>query len=467
MRRRSIRAAIQVGVVALTVLAGCASDDRLQSSNAGKTTAFSPGSPDFDFEAVESIRDSTSGADLYVRIPWPSLVFVRDSGGFQAQYELRAKFLPEADSLPIAERTWERIVRSDGPVNSRSPGEQLDTHRVALPEGEYIAEAVVEDLQTGITAVRRQGITIFSSGDSCPRILRITLEHPVRSSVEPLLPLHIPEGIDSLRAVVTVRNPRNAAGGGLRLVLLRYLTDSLPSALPYHLSPTQGSLARLAVDFRRADTLLNRSVPFVDREEQRVVVSLAGLCPGYHEVVAECSVRACGTSRERLLRRLRGLAVVNELFPRVTTLRRMLEPLVYLATEKEYREIKGATTEEEMRAQFEKFWLHLGETPERSANLIKQYYTRVEEANLLYSAYKEGWKTDRGMIHVIFGPPSTIEKGNRQVIWSYPSGYAFLFGLLTLTRADEPFENWMLVRTAMYENAWAKEVDRWRRGQSF
>ncbi len=452
----------------LIILVGCGSDERLQSSNAGKTTAFAPGSPDFDFEAVETIREDTSGVDLYCRIPWSSLVFVRESGGFAARYELRARFFPESDTLGVRERSWERLIRSPVPVGGRSTQEQIIFHRVALPEGRYVAEVVLEDLQTGITAVRRQGISVFSPEDSCARILRITLEHSVRGSVEPFLPLHIPEGTDSLQAVVTLRNPRNAAGSGLKLLILRYATDSLPSSLPYYLTPTEWSVRRTAVDFRKADTLLCRTVPLEGGPEQRVHVFISTLGSGYHEIVAQCSTRACGGSLEAgSIDRSRGLAIVSEGFPRMTMLRQMLEPLAYLATASEYREIRAARTDSGMRAQFEKFWLRLGGTPERAANLIKQYYTRVEEANLYYSAYKEGWKTDRGMIYIIFGPPGTIDRGNRQVIWSYASGYAFLFELVMSMHPDEPFDNWALVRDASYEKAWTIEVDRWRRGQSY
>ncbi len=467
-RVRSLAAVLTAWMSALLLLSGCAGDERLQTSDAGKTTAFLPGTPNFDFEAVETVRGDTSGADLTFRIPWESLVFERDSAGYRAKYELRAKFTPEIDSIGVRERSWDGTFRSSVPVGNRSTQEQLVTRWVSLPQGKYVAEILMEDLLTGSTAVRRQGVTIFSAGDSCARILRITLEHRGRDSLEPFLPLHIPEATDSLQAVVTLRNPSHAAGNGLRLLVLRYPTDSLPSSLPYYLQPNQGSIRRTAVDFRKADTVVDRAVPFLASREQREIIPLGGLRPGYHEVVAQCLAAACGgTGQEQLIQRSRGLAIVDRTFPRMTMLNEMLGPLVYLATEKEYREITAAKTEEEKRKEFEKFWLHLGQTAERAANLIKQYYTRIEEANLFYSAYKEGWKTDRGMVYVIFGPPGQIGWGNRQEVWSYSSGYTFLFELVYPTRTDEPFENWMLSRDASYEGAWDREVDRWRRGQQF
>jgi GWxTD domain-containing protein len=353
-------------------------------------------------------------------------------------------------------------------VDRRSSDELLFMRRVGLAEGRYITEVVLEDLNSGTSSLRRQGITVFSGHDLCARILRITLMRDLHGVAEPFLPLHIPAGRDSLRALVTLRFPGNTVGDGLNLVLLRYPTDSLPATPPFFITPTAWALRRTQVDFRKADTVMRRSVPFTQEQQQRVSVPLANLRPGYYEVTARCSTRACGKLEgDQMQERSRGLVIVNPDFPRVVTWRELAEPLLYLATEKEYNEIMEPANEEEMRRRFEQFWLRLGETPDRAASLIREYYTRVEEANQEFSAYKEGWKTDRGMISVVFGAPTLVERGFRQQVWSYPAGYMFVFELVNPTRADEPVENWALVRDASYEIAWKKEVDRWHRGQAY
>ncbi len=458
---------MSANVLGLSLLAalcaGCVSDTRLQSSSAGKSASYSPGSPDFDFEAAESVRDGLPGVDLYCRIPWTSLVFVRDSTGYEARYELRARFLPDAESMSVVERSREGFVRKG---TEREDLEELLSMRVPLPEGKYVAEVTVEDRQSDATAVRRQGIAVFA--DSCARILRIVLVRDRGGRTEPFLPLHIPAGRDSLRAVITLTHPAQAIGESLEVRVLRYPTDSLSALPPYYLTPTAWSVRRTAVDFRKTDTVAFRIVPVEAGAEQAVSMPLVGLKPGFHDVVARCTTRACGSNNEvHILERSRGLVIVDRFFPYVRTRRGMVEPLQYLATEKEYREISEAPNEEELRKLFERFWLKLGETPERAANLIRQYYTRVEEANLQFSSYKEGWKTDRGMIHIIFGTPSMVEHRYRQEVWSFSTGYIFLFELVNPARFDEPVENWALVRDGYYEQAWVKEVDRWRRGQAF
>ena len=41
---------------------------------------------------------------------------------------------------------------------------------------------------------------------------------------------------------------------------------------------------------------------------------------------------------------------------------------------------------------------------------MEEYYSRVEYANKSYAGYMEGWRTDRGMVLIRFGPPQNIER---------------------------------------------------------
>jgi GWxTD domain-containing protein len=187
-----------------------------------------------------------------------------------------------------------------------------------------------------------------------------------------------------------------------------------------------------------------------------------------HELVVRCTTDVCPQHEEpeELVAR-RYLVVVDRDFPRVTRIGQLTETLLYLATQKEYHELMLPEGEEKTKEKFEKFWLRLGETPQAAANLIKQYHARVEEANLLFSDYKEGWKTDRGMVYVVFGSPPLIERQYRTERWTYSSGALFIYERLIEQRSDLPFENWELVRDASHEWYWEKERDRWRRGQIF
>jgi GWxTD domain-containing protein len=438
------------------------------SAESGKTYSYTPGTPDFDLEAVESVRHDTSGVDLYTRIPLSSLVFVRDGAVFAARYELRLRVFPESQDEPILDLSWIDTLRSVAPV-SKGPVRDRQTCRwITIPAGEYVVEGILEDINSSARSIRRQRVSVFPATGECSVILRPRFEQKIGNLFVPFLPLQISRNVDSLRAILKVWHPDGLRERQIRVSLLRYDTDTLPSTLPFYLTPPAGSLRFLGVDFQKADTLWSASLSLVTGREDSVLLPLKALRPGFHEILVQGILKGCPgqDDGEQVVRR-RDLVILDTDYPRITRLRQMCEALVYLATEKEFHAVMDAPAEEEKRKQFDNFWLRLGESPPAAANLINQYYTRTEEANRLFSSYKEGWKTDQGMVYIVFGPPQLIEHEYLTERWSYDSGRVFAFHRETARRENVPFEHWTLQRDALYEPLWEKEIGRWRRGQAF
>jgi hypothetical protein len=67
---------------------------------------------------------------------------------------------------------------------------------------------------------------------------------------------------------------------------------------------------------------------------------------------------------------------------------------------------------------------------DRARRIAALYYRRTAAANRLFSNYKAGWKTPRGMIYILFGPPlyaayyqppvSPVPAEN-YLAWDYPN----------------------------------------------
>ena len=95
----------------------------------------------------------------------------------------------------------------------------------------------------------------------------------------------------------------------------------------------------------------------------------------------------------------------------ITDIDKATEQLQYIAKSSEIDHIREATTPDEKRKRFLEFWSKHNPDPKASYNeLMEEYYSRVEYANKNYANYMEGWKTDRGMILIQFGPPQNIER---------------------------------------------------------
>jgi GWxTD domain-containing protein len=95
----------------------------------------------------------------------------------------------------------------------------------------------------------------------------------------------------------------------------------------------------------------------------------------------------------------------------ITNIDKATEELLYIAKGSEMDFIREAATPEEKQRRFLDFWAKYNPHPKDETNeLMDEYYARVDYANNHFQGYLEGWKTDRGMIFIRFGPPHDVER---------------------------------------------------------
>ena len=116
----------------------------------------------------------------------------------------------------------------------------------------------------------------------------------------------------------------------------------------------------------------------------------------------------------------------------------------------------------EPRKAFENFWLSNYGTKFRAKGAIRFFFQRVEEANQLFTDYKQGWKTDRGIIYVIYGKPDIVVKRDRAEEWRYNSGERFEFIRIPILFTPSLYS---LKRDSEYEKSWYNKVGDIRKGQ--
>jgi GWxTD domain-containing protein len=87
-----------------------------------------------------------------------------------------------------------------------------------------------------------------------------------------------------------------------------------------------------------------------------------------------------------------------------------IRQIKYIADKKEFDELNNAAADEKLH-KFEQFWISHDPTPGTDTNEgMDEFYRRVQYTNENFSVFRNGWKTDMGMIYIIFGPPSDIER---------------------------------------------------------
>ncbi len=86
------------------------------------------------------------------------------------------------------------------------------------------------------------------------------------------------------------------------------------------------------------------------------------------------------------------------------------EDVVYIISPDERNAFLQLATNEEREQFIEQFWLRRSTNPDLPDNDFKEeHYRRIAYANEHYASGIPGWKTDRGRIYIIWGPPDEIE----------------------------------------------------------
>ncbi len=126
-----------------------------------------------------------------------------------------------------------------------------------------------------------------------------------------------------------------------------------------------------------------------------------------------------------------------------------IESMYYILTDDEYDLMRDGSRKEQFDKMIE-FWKKKDPTPSTPFNeAMAEYFKRVDYAFFNYQSIveKDGSKTDRGKIYILFGMPDNIESGKKNgnpiEIWEYPEhGKKFTFeavsgGVYMLIEVDE------------------------------
>jgi GWxTD domain-containing protein len=152
--------------------------------------------------------------------------------------------------------------------------------------------------------------------------------------------------------------------------------------------------------------------------------------------------------------------VENSSYPKVTHIDDLAAPVVYVSTKDEYDQLINARGD---KVKFDKVIIDMTSSTDRARTFMRNYFRRVELANHYFTSYKEGWKTDQGMIYLIFGLPDEVSRDEGKEIWYYKStGTRFTF-MKTGSVYDPDY--YVLLRDKKFAAAWYSTIDLRRKGQ--
>lgn len=435
----------------LTAFAAGCSTSRPSFDRAQRNLTFDSGSPIVDAEAYPVAQDDS----LSLRVSWgvlpASLIRTTSEGDVRAV--LHTEVLARRE-----DGTGEGITVSqtdtlvfDDEREAISFEYRLFRRDMAVAPGTYDVTVRVQDGTSGAASVSRIGVDVPADG-SGPTSCHVRL---VRESNEPVVAFHVPAASERIEVVASSWG----APADLRIALVRLDSDTSVADPPYGLSRTRGALSMRGVRSERVDTIETR-LWRTSEEDREARISIIPRRSGIYRAT-------CEVHDERLASR--EFAVRHAGFPSVDRLPVMVDALEYLATGREMAELQNAADTAQLKARFDAFWAERAPDRASAASLLERYYSRVEEANILFSGVKAGWKTDRGMVYIMRGPPLFTETQIDRETWYYTysdvnPAEVFTFERIIVTGVDAITSHVVLVRNPVYDYEWRRLLDRWRSG---
>ncbi|GAB5535638.1 MAG: hypothetical protein Rubg2KO_18870 [Rubricoccaceae bacterium] len=438
-----------VGWAGIVGLAGCAVFSRGGGESLPREIERAPV---FELDATAQL-DSSGQALMEVRMTVPtSLTGIRQTGsGTAARVRWTIEILTRPDGQQVYEASWVETVG----VSDSTAEAPIVSRVIEVPSGETLVAVTAEDEATGVGYTERQDVLVPTpSGPAVVTGLRVEVHNG--AVWRPLVSRTVTVDWDSLRVLAQVVN---GDGGDARVVVERLDADSSVALPPFAMGRQPGSLPvrGVRVDKRIQDTTFVHETRVADEP-----VDLATPIPPLGTGAYRLRVEAGDAVLDRFM------IVRRAGFPAVERVGDLVAAMRYITTDGEMRALTARLDPFLQRRAFDRFWGDRIPDRRLAASTVRAYAERVEAANRRFSNQKEGWKTDRGMAYVLFGPPQRVEQAFRTERWIYTSGPVSGLALEFEATPDLPdgwpHEVWVLRRGPAYDVAWQRARRAWRRG---
>lgn len=326
-----------------------------------------------------------SRLDLYLKVPNDQLQFVKNRSGFEANYEVSISVVNEKGEA-IETGEWQRkvVVDSYWMTNSREYGDLTHTFFLLKP-GRYKIFVQLTDLDTGQKSWLRSTVKLRDFGFNRFSLSDITYADYLEA--------------DSSGVKLICPNVSGRLDSGADV----YAYFEIYSHLP-------GDSIKVSYKIKdhRKKTMMADSYFIKKRGYSTptyIKIARGELRSGRYLMDLKVQQGKCRASTKKPFT-MHWVGV--PLTP--LDLELAIEQLEYIAEGEELKKLKRASGEERLKL-FIQFWQRRDPTPGTPVNeLMEEYYRRVEYANQNFSTFRDGWKTDRGMVYIIYGPPEEIER---------------------------------------------------------
>ena len=434
----------------------------------GSLFQFQAGYPEVRSSSIGLLSETDQPLiDITTEIVLGSLIYSTKDDKRVANVSLEIRILQE-------DGDFTKTVRRDFEIESEFEGsfisQEVFTNNevIEVVPGTFEVNITVLDQSSGRASNRTNQATIPDPDDpqislTTIRLLGKNLELS-QNRFNPITTYTVPSKIDSLKLDFQVTNNDVDDPLTINARLLEYPADTSYARPMNFNNYSPSSLPYIGVDMRRAEEIDTN----VRRLDQPGSVLIEFKYPLLDRGTYRFEVETTDQDGETIYR-ARDFSVVSENYPSIMTARELAEPLIYLMDRRDHERMMEIQNPDSLKEAVDRFWLSNVQNMNEARSVINLYYERVEQANKQFTTFKEGWKTDMGMIYILFGPPWYVDRYLNTMEWSYSYDrndpeYNFTFRRPNLKNEFFPFDNYLLQRNQGYFNIQYRQIQLWLTG---
>ena len=339
-----------------------------------------------DFLNFAGEKSIQTRVDVFIQVPYNEIQFVKTEKGFAAGYSVTISVFNEDKSTLLSEKTFnEKIEIKNFEQTISGSNFNLSLRSFNLSSGTYLIRTEIEDKDSRKTSSSENKFEVRDfTGSSGISDMMLVAKKTVVDGSNKILP-------NVSRNVLTKKE-------GIPLFFEVYKNQPGDVKINFKIFENENRIYD------------STEVKKIDSGTTQIFFTIKELELGLGNYIIQLAVvdaddKIIGTTKKSFLSRWPGVP------SSIKDLDKAIKQLVYIATEDEIEKIEETENRDEKVKEYLNFWKKKDPTPQTEDNpIFDEYYRRVFYANEKFSHYIEGWKTDRGMVFIILGPPNNVDR---------------------------------------------------------
>lgn len=285
-------------------------------------------------------------------------------------------------------------------------------------------------------------------------------------SWSPITTYDVPGRVDSLKFVFQVTNNNSREPLTIDSQLLNFESDTAYARPMHYNNYSPSSIQYKGIDYNEEEVIQSTQRKLIEPGNVLIEFTFGNQERGNYRFEVQTNI---SSEESNDAYKARDFAVKSKNYPSIQSAQELAQPLIYLMGEDEYEELMAIKDTDSLKAAVDRFWLKNIGNKSRTKSVLKKFYNRVEEANKQFSNFKEGWKTDPGMMYILLGPPWYVNERLDEMYWSYSYNRSdpdrnFYFFEPRHKSEFFPFNHYIFRRSQSYFTLQYQQIELWLTG---